>query len=813
MSVGLDFGNQTCLIAITKRGAIEVIANEASNRLTPSLVGFGVKQRFAGEPALTQYVTNVKNTISQIKRFLGKNYDEIKNEIPRVPFRVTELPNKEIGIEVDYNGESMILTPTRIAAMLLYRLKETAEENLGAKVNEAVISCPVYYTIPQRKALEDAAEIAGLKSLRIFNETAAIALYYGFYKLDLPEKDPINVMFIDCGHSATSVSIVAFTKGKLKIVATTFDANLGGRDIDELLVNFYAEEFKKKYKIDILTNPRALLRTRVSIEKLKQILSSGVGEAPLNIESLMEDKDVSERLNRKDFEETISPLVQRMVGIAARALEEAKITPNDLASVEITGGGKRIPAVQRAFQEFLKRDLHHTLNDVEAVSRGCALQCAMLSSFVKVRDFQIADYQAYPIKLRWRPLTDGDRMEIDSEEDAKNQVEIFPAGSSFPVLKQITLKQSGPFEIIAFYGDSPHLPPVFNRQIARYTIPNLPNPNNEKVSIRIKVKLNIHGTLSLESVEIIETIETDEPATPTTGTPTQAPVDGEKESEAPGSPADSSNAQQPSAKKKKIRHIDLQFNAHSNNLNKAGIANAIEEEGKMRVQDRLAIETAEAKNAVESYTLDMRKRIVDDKDLAPFATEQEKEDFSRVSYEVEDWLYEDGDDTTKSAYNQKLAELKKYGDPVVNRKNEDFARSQNSALVRDSIRHYREELKNPKYDHIDPQEKAKIAAECDKIEQAVNDLLNKQQSLPRNSNPSFKASELLDKKRDLEKLANPILSKPKPAPPPAPKPEPTAAPTNNTNTNSSDPNAQQNQDQNQAPPTPASDVDMSDAPN
>jgi len=248
----------------------------------------------------------------------------------------------------------------------------------------------------------------------------------------------------------------------------------------------------------------------------------------------------------------------------------------------------------------------------------------------------------------------------------------------------------------------------------------------------------------------------------------------------------------------------LAFNSSVIGLSKTAINLAIEEEGKMRAQDRLAVETAEAKNAVESYVLDMRKKIADDKEYGQYATETEKEDFSRVSYQIEDWLYDEGDDVSKGVYNQKLAELKKYADPVVNRKIEDRLRTTNAAQLRDAINHYRTELTNAKYDHIEAEEKAKIAAECNRVEQNLQELLNKQQALPKTSNPIFHASELITKKKELEKLANPILSKPKPAPPPPPTTTPAEAPKTEAAPNEQPPVSD---------PQKTADVDMADAPN
>jgi len=559
---GFDVGNQRSLIGVTRKGGIDIIDNEASNRLNPSLVSFGNKQRYAGEAAATYFLTNVKNSISQIKRFIGRRYSEVKDEIKRVPFVVKELPDDEVGIEVNYNGQQVVFTPVKILAILLGKLKQIHEDKTKIKSSDVVIGVPAYFTDAQRRAMLNAAEIAGLNCLRLLNETTATALDYGFYKLDWPEQNPVHVMFIDIGHSATTCSIVDFTKGKLKVINHSFDSNLGGRDIDDALLTVFAEEFKKKYKIDVYTNPRALLRLRVACEKLKKDLSSGVSEARLSIESLMEDKDVTGHMTRVDFESLISPLLQRMVAVVANALSETGLTSEQLQVVEIVGAVRRMPAVQTALKDYLKKDLSMTRNDVESVARGCALQCAILSPIYKVREFSVIDFQPYPIKLSWHSLSsmvidhDNNNNTVETESDI-----LFARGSSVPSTKIFKLKQLEPLEITTSYETNPLLPSGTNVQIATFTIPTItPTAKDpvEKPRIEIRFRLNPHGILVVESAELLETIEVDVPTptpapipTPTTPTsPTPTPQTPTPSSDSQASPAPNTEPVAPQAEKK-----------------------------------------------------------------------------------------------------------------------------------------------------------------------------------------------------------------------------------------------------------------------
>jgi heat shock protein 4 len=298
--VGIDFGTRNCTIAIAQRGGIDVIANEVSNRQTPTMVAFGDKERYIGEPALTQWMRYLKSTVTDVKRILGKKLAEsdVQIEAQRSAFKMHEVDGR-LSVQVMYCNEQASFTTEAIAAMILGKLKQTAEAATGAKVHDVVISVPTYYTDAQRKAMLDASQIAGLNCLRLINDSAAAALGYGIYKTDLPEKekDPVRVLFLDIGESSTNVSAVAYHKGQLKVLATASDRHLGGRNFDDVLVQHFATEFKTKYKIDVFTNPKALIRLRVQCEKVKKILSANL-EAPLNIDNLMNDTDVRSNIDR-----------------------------------------------------------------------------------------------------------------------------------------------------------------------------------------------------------------------------------------------------------------------------------------------------------------------------------------------------------------------------------------------------------------------------------------------------------------------------------------------------------------------------------
>jgi len=835
-AIGIDFGSQKSVVGVVRRGGIDIVANEVSSRSTPSVVGFGPKERFLGEAALTQYITNFKNTITQMKLFLGRKFNEpgvqqeLAQSFPSV--KTKSMTNGDIGFEVYYNNENITFTPTQLTAMLIHKLVTTSERETGTKVSEVVLGAPVYYTDAQRRALIDAAEIAGVKCLKILNEPVASALGYGFYRLDLPDKDkdpPLILLFIDVGHSVSQVSVIAFNKDSLKVLGSAFDKTLGGASYDKILVDRFAAEIKERYKLDVLGNPRAKIRLESQSERVKKVLSSGVPEAVLNIEALMNDVDVSCRITTQDYENAIRPLLERQVTLVQSALEEAGVTVDHVAYVEITGAGRRISAIHKILSESLKKEVKQTLNDTECVAKGCALQAAMLSPTHRVRQFSVTDASLYPIKLSWNTLGE-DSMQIDSDK-SPNSAEVFPKFSPFPSAKAklMTFHKTNPFEVLVSYADTPHIHES-SRAIGKYTFPSIPTPTegSESPRVKIKFKINHNGIFVLDSAEFSETIEVEVPPSPP-ATPTPTPASGsapppstppsstdttssnsesnsgstpqsqaansptdtpapdvtmtpsENKEEKPPSTPDSTStteSKQPDSgpkKKKKVKHQSVSFKYAISTLEKAEIQSFHEKELHMQAQDKLAVETADAKNAVESYVLDMRARLAGD--LFEYSTEGEREAFSRLLNETEEWLYDEGDETTKSVYQEKLKLLKSQGDPIVNRKQEDLNRTKSYQELKTVGQQYTNSMSESKYDHIEPEEKVKLSNEVQTVLKTVGDLISQQEALPKTATPVIRAWDIDTKKNELDKFCKAILNKPKPAPPPpTPAPAPTTPP-------------------------------------
>jgi heat shock protein 4 len=308
-----------------------------ANNISRSLVGFGPKSRYIGETAKNQEISNLKNTVSSFVRLAGRNLNDPDVQIEQdfVSAPLVDL-NGQVGAEVTYLGKKEQFTATQITAMFLTRMKATASAELKLPVSDVVLSCPVWYTDAQRRAILDAADIAGLKCLRLINDNTAVALGYGITKLDLPtaEEKPRRVVFVNIGHSNYTATVVEFRKGELAVKSSAWDRHFGGRYMDKVLVEHFAKEFQEKYKINVMENGKARFRLAAGVEKLKKVLSAN-NQAPVNVENIMNDVDVRSMLKRDELEELIKPLIDRATVPIEQALAEAKLTVADIDAIEM----------------------------------------------------------------------------------------------------------------------------------------------------------------------------------------------------------------------------------------------------------------------------------------------------------------------------------------------------------------------------------------------------------------------------------------------------------------------------------------------
>uniref|UniRef100_A0A3P8TII5 Heat shock protein 4a n=1 Tax=Amphiprion percula TaxID=161767 RepID=A0A3P8TII5_AMPPE len=719
--VGFDLGFQSCYVAVARAGGIETIANEYSDRCTPSFVSFGPRNRSIGAAAKSQVVTNCKNTVQGFKRFHGRAFSDpyVQSAKSNLVYDLAQMPSGSTGIKVMYMEEEKVFSIEQVTGMLLTKLKETAESALKKPVADCVISVPSYFTDAERRSVMDAAQIAGLNCLRLMNETTAVTLAYGIYKQDLPapEEKPRIVVFVDLGHSGYQVSVCAFNKGKLKILATAFDSDLGGKDFDAILVNYFCEEFGKKYKLDVKSKPRALVRLYQECEKLKKLMSANSSDLPLNIECFMNDIDVSGKLNREQS-------LLSNIGVSLRGeLEQKSLKGEDIYAVEIVGGASRIPSIKERISKFFGKELSTTLNADEAVARGCALQCAILSPAFKVREFSITDVVPYSVSIKW-----------NSAAEEGLRYEVFPKNHAAPFSKVLTFYRKEPFTLDAYYNNPKELP-YPTATIGQFLIQNVvPQPSGESAKVKVKVRVNVHGVFSVSSASLVEVVKTAEGEEPMETDQAYFNLPGVYcssllfQTSAEDAKQEKKNDQPPQAKKPKVKTKTVELPIENNlhwQLSSEELNTFVENEGKMIMQDKLEKERNDAKNNVEEYVYDMRDKLHGV--LEKFVNETDRDSFSLKLEDTENWLYEDGEDQQKQVYIDKLAELK-------------------------------DEL----YDHLDELEVTRVGKQVNDAMVWMNTKMNQQNNQDLTLDPVVKVAEIQAKTKELYSACNPVVSKPKP---------------------------------------------------
>ncbi|XP_010789398.1 heat shock 70 kDa protein 4-like [Notothenia coriiceps] len=680
-----------------------------------------------------------------------------------------------------YMEEERVFSIEQVTGMLLTKLKETAESAMKKPVVDCVISVPSYFTDPERRSVMDAAQIAGLNCLRLMNDSTAVTLAYGIYKQDLPapEEKPRIVLFVDVGHSGYQVSVCAFNKGKLKILATAFDPELGGKSFDNILVNHFCEEFGKKYKLDVKTKPRALVRLYQECEKLKRLMSANSSDLPLNIECFMNDIDVSGKLNRGQFEEMCAGLLAKVEGPLRSVMEQTKLKKEDIYAVEIVGGASRMPAIKERIGKFFGKELSTTLNADEAVARGCALQCAILSPAFKVREFSITDVVPYSISLKWN----------SAAEEGLSDCEVFPKNHAAPFSKVLTFFRKEPFTLEGYYNNKKELP-CPNSAIGQFLVKNVvPQASGESAKVKVKVRVNIHGMFSVSSASLVEVIKVPEGEESTENDqtvneeenkmqmdhedqklPTGDSEDKKTEAEEMETTEDDKQGknQPPQAKKPKVKTKTVELPIENKlhwQLSTDVLNLCVENEGKMIMQDKLEKERNDAKNYVEEYVYEMRNKLHGI--LEKFVNEADRDTFSLKLEDTESWLYEDGEDQQKQVYIDKLGDLKQMGQPICERYMEANERPKAFEELGRQIQVYMKiveayNAKDELYDHLDELEVTGVDKQVKDAMVWMSSKMNQQNNQDLTLDPVVKIGEIHAKIKELYSACNPVLSKPKP---------------------------------------------------
>ncbi len=376
--IGIDLGTTNSVVSVMEGGQPAVIVNQEGSRITPSVVGITKEgERLVGQVAKRQAVTNPENTIFSVKRFMGRKHDELVGEIKRVPYKVVRAHNGDAWIE----ARDKKLSPPEISAMVLAKLKQAAEDHLGEKVTDAVITVPAYFNDAQRQATKDAGQIAGLNVLRIINEPTAAALAYG-----LDKKKDETIAVYDFGGGTFDISVLEVGDGIVEVKATNGDTHLGGDDLDDRIIEWLADEFKKSQGVDLSKDRMALQRLKEGAEKAKIELSTAL-ETEINLPFITADqtgpKHLQIKLTRARLEQLVDDLLQRTMAPVKQALADAGVDPKKIDEVVLVGGSTRMPKVQQLVKEFFGKEPHKGVNPDEVVAIGAAIQGGVLAGEVK----------------------------------------------------------------------------------------------------------------------------------------------------------------------------------------------------------------------------------------------------------------------------------------------------------------------------------------------------------------------------------------------------------------------------------------------
>ena len=377
--IGIDLGTTNSCVSVMEGNEPVVIPNSEGRRTTPSIVAFTENgERKVGDPAKRQAITNPTKTVYSIKRFMGNSFSEVQKEAGRVPYVVVKGDNNTPRVKID----DRLYTPQEISAMVLQKMKKTAEDYLGTTVNEAVITVPAYFNDAQRQATKEAGEIAGLKVRRIINEPTAASLAYGLDK----KNEDIKIALFDLGGGTFDISVLELGDGVFEVKSTNGNTHLGGDDFDEVIINWLAEEFKKEEGLDLRKDPMALQRLKEAAEKAKIELSSST-ETEINLPYIMPvdgvPKHLVRKLTRSKFEQLTDKLIHSVLGPCKAALKDAGMTADDIDDVILVGGSTRIPAIQKLVRDFFGKEPSKGVNPDEVVAIGAAIQGGVLTGEVK----------------------------------------------------------------------------------------------------------------------------------------------------------------------------------------------------------------------------------------------------------------------------------------------------------------------------------------------------------------------------------------------------------------------------------------------